>query len=151
MGRSIGRRPGTTTPPALLLWTSRRDASVPDSSKRSTVDLCSRASFPGAWARAAGRACVQRRAGIVWAAPRRPPAGGALGFAYAQPMSAARDARPIMLVVEDESEVRARIRGELERRYGSDYRVTCEGSALAALAKLERWRASAEPVALVLV
>ena len=56
-----------------------------------------------------------------------------------------------MLVVEDESEVRARIRGELERRYGSDYRVTCEGSALAALAKLERWRASAEPVALVLV
>jgi thioredoxin reductase (NADPH) len=66
-------------------------------------------------------------------------------------MSPARDARPIMLVVEDESEVRARIRGELERRYGSDYRVTCEGSALAALAKLERWRASAEPVALVLV
>jgi thioredoxin reductase (NADPH) len=66
-------------------------------------------------------------------------------------MSAARDTRPIMLVVEDESEVRARIRGELERRYGSDYRVTCEGSALAALAKLERWRASAEPVALVLV
>jgi thioredoxin reductase (NADPH) len=56
-----------------------------------------------------------------------------------------------MLVVEDESDVRARIRGELERRYGSDYRVTCEGSALSALAKLERWRASAEPVALVLV
>jgi thioredoxin reductase (NADPH) len=66
-------------------------------------------------------------------------------------MCAAQDTRPIMLVVEDQSEVRARIRGELERRYGSDYRVTCEGSALSALAKLERWRASAEPVALVLV
>jgi len=65
-------------------------------------------------------------------------------------MSAAHDTRPIMLVVEDESDVRARIRGELERRYGSDYRVTCEGSALAALAKLERWRAASEPVALVL-
>ena len=65
-------------------------------------------------------------------------------------MPAAGDKRPIVLVVEDESDVRARIRGELERRYGSDYRVTCEASALAALAKLERWRAAAEPVALVL-
>jgi thioredoxin reductase (NADPH) len=55
-----------------------------------------------------------------------------------------------MLVVEDESEPRALIRGELERRYGGDYRVTCQGSALAALAKLERWSAAAEPVALVL-
>jgi thioredoxin reductase (NADPH) len=55
-----------------------------------------------------------------------------------------------MLVVEDEGEVRALIRRELERRYGGDYRVTCEGSALAALEKLERWRASNHPVALVL-
>jgi thioredoxin reductase (NADPH) len=55
-----------------------------------------------------------------------------------------------MLVVEDESDVRARIREELERRYGSDYRVTCEGSALEALAKLERWRAKGHPVALVM-
>jgi thioredoxin reductase (NADPH) len=66
-------------------------------------------------------------------------------------MPAARGTRPIMLVVEDESDARARIRGELERRYGSDYRVTCERSALGALDKLERWRAAAEPVALVLV
>jgi thioredoxin reductase (NADPH) len=65
-------------------------------------------------------------------------------------MPAAPGTRPIVLVVEDESDARARIRGELERRYGSDYRVTCERSALAALAKLERWRAAAEPVALVL-
>ncbi len=55
-----------------------------------------------------------------------------------------------MLVVEDEGEARARIRGELERRYGGDYRVRCEGSALAALAKLERWRAAGDAVALVL-
>jgi thioredoxin reductase (NADPH) len=55
-----------------------------------------------------------------------------------------------LLVVEDESEKRALIRGELERRYGSDYRVTCEGSALSALSKLERWRAAGDPVALVL-
>jgi thioredoxin reductase (NADPH) len=59
--------------------------------------------------------------------------------------------RPRVLVVEDESEARARIRGELERRYGGDYRVRCEGSALNALAKLERWRAAGDPVALVLV
>jgi thioredoxin reductase (NADPH) len=65
-------------------------------------------------------------------------------------MAAARGTRPIMLVVEDESDARARIRGELERRYGSDYRVTCERSALRALAKLERWRAAGDPVALVL-
>jgi thioredoxin reductase (NADPH) len=65
-------------------------------------------------------------------------------------MPGGQDTRPIVLVVEDEGDVRARIRGELERRYGSDYRVTCEGSALAALAKLERWRATDEPVALVL-
>ena len=65
-------------------------------------------------------------------------------------MPAGQVPRPIVLVVEDESDARARIRGELERRYGSDYRVTCEASALGALAKLERWRASAEPVALVL-
>jgi thioredoxin reductase (NADPH) len=54
-----------------------------------------------------------------------------------------------MLVVEDDGSARARIRGELER-YGGDYRVTCEGSALAALEELERLHAAAEPVALVL-
>ena len=55
-----------------------------------------------------------------------------------------------MLVVEDENEARALIRGELERRYGSDYHVSCEKSALGALEKLERWHAAGEPVALVL-
>jgi thioredoxin reductase (NADPH) len=65
-------------------------------------------------------------------------------------MADAKASKPVMLVVEDEGEARARIRGELQRRYGSDYRVTCEGSALAALEKLERWRSAGEPVALVL-
>jgi thioredoxin reductase (NADPH) len=58
--------------------------------------------------------------------------------------------QPRMLVVEDESEIRARIRGELERRYGSDYRVRCVGSAVDALDMLERWRERGDRVALVL-
>ena len=73
------------------------------------------------------------------------PGSGTLGC-----MPTGEAAKPVMLVVEDESEARALIRRELERRYGSDYRVTCEGSALRALAKLERWDAAGEPVALVL-
>lgn len=55
-----------------------------------------------------------------------------------------------ILVVEDESEVRARIRGELDRRYGADYRVRCVGSAEDALAGLRRWREAGDRVALVL-
>jgi thioredoxin reductase (NADPH) len=65
-------------------------------------------------------------------------------------MSGTEAKPPAMLVVEDEGEPRALIRDELERRYGSDYRVRCEGSALAALARLERWRDSGQRVALVL-
>jgi thioredoxin reductase (NADPH) len=58
--------------------------------------------------------------------------------------------KPRILVVEDEREIRARIRGELERRYGSDYRVRCVGSATDALARIEGWREAGDPVALVL-
>src|SRR5918999_1200705 len=58
--------------------------------------------------------------------------------------------QPRVLVVEDESEVRARIRGELERRYGADYRVRCVGSATDALARLRHWREVGDPLALVL-
>jgi thioredoxin reductase (NADPH) len=58
--------------------------------------------------------------------------------------------KPRILVVEDEREVRARIRGELERRYGADYRVRCVGSATDALARIEGWRDAGDPVALVL-
>jgi thioredoxin reductase (NADPH) len=63
---------------------------------------------------------------------------------------AAEPPKPRVLVVEDEREVRARIRGELERRYGTDYRVRCVGSATDALARLEGWRETGDPVALVL-
>jgi thioredoxin reductase (NADPH) len=63
---------------------------------------------------------------------------------------AAEPPKPRVLVVEDESEVRARIRGELERRYGTDYRVRCVGSATDARARLERWREAGDRVALVL-
>jgi thioredoxin reductase (NADPH) len=58
--------------------------------------------------------------------------------------------KPRLLVVEDESEVRALIRGELDRRYGADYRVRCVGSAEDALARLRRWRDAGDRVALVL-
>ena len=57
---------------------------------------------------------------------------------------------PVILVVEDDDGARAQIRGELERRYGGDYRVTCQRSALAALDELKGMRAAEEPVALVL-
>ena len=61
-----------------------------------------------------------------------------------------RASRPVVLVVEDDDDARALIRTELERRYGGDYRVTCEGSATRALERLERMRSRAEQVALVL-
>jgi thioredoxin reductase (NADPH) len=59
-------------------------------------------------------------------------------------------AKPVMIVVEDETTARDRIRSELERRYGADYHVTCESSALRALSKLEHWRDERRQVALVL-
>jgi thioredoxin reductase (NADPH) len=58
--------------------------------------------------------------------------------------------RPVMLVVEGDDDARGRIRGELERRYGGDYRVACERSALSALEELKRLRSAREPVALIL-
>jgi thioredoxin reductase (NADPH) len=59
-------------------------------------------------------------------------------------------ATPVMLVVEDESSARDRIREELKRRYGSDYRVICEGSAKGALAKLDELKKAGEELALLL-
>ena len=65
-------------------------------------------------------------------------------------MTGTEPAKPVMIVVEDETSARDRIRGELERRYGADYHVTCESSALRALSKLEHWRDVRRQVALVL-
>jgi thioredoxin reductase (NADPH) len=65
-------------------------------------------------------------------------------------MTGVGSAGPVMIVVEDDSNVRALIREELQRRYGSDYRVTCEKSPLAALEKLEALHEAGEQVALIL-
>ena len=65
-------------------------------------------------------------------------------------MTRADSPGPWMLVVEDDSEARALIRSVLERRYGSDYRVTCEKSPLGALEKLEALREAGDQVALIL-
>jgi thioredoxin reductase (NADPH) len=57
---------------------------------------------------------------------------------------------PLLLVVEGGSSARERIRGELSRRYGADYDITCQRSAQAALTILDHRRHAGEPVALVL-
>jgi thioredoxin reductase (NADPH) len=57
---------------------------------------------------------------------------------------------PVLLAVDRDADALARVEGELTRRYGSDYRVLAEGSAIAALGTLERLRDEGEPVALVL-
>jgi thioredoxin reductase (NADPH) len=65
-------------------------------------------------------------------------------------MSGADSTGPVMLVVENDSEARARIREELGRRYGADYSVTCQASPLAAIARLEAAREAGQQVALLL-
>jgi thioredoxin reductase (NADPH) len=64
-------------------------------------------------------------------------------------MTGADSAGPLMLVVEDDAESRDLIREELRRRYGGDYRVTCQASPRAAIEKLEAVRRAGEQVALV--
>jgi thioredoxin reductase (NADPH) len=58
--------------------------------------------------------------------------------------------RPVLFVVDDDSEALARIREELTRRYGADYRVVCERSAGAALDRLREMRDAGEDVAVLL-
>lgn len=60
-----------------------------------------------------------------------------------------RDTRPLILAVDDDSEARGRITGELQR-YARDYRVVCNGSADSALVELESMRDAGESVAIVL-
>src|SRR5215211_905701 len=57
---------------------------------------------------------------------------------------------PVLLAVDDDAASRQRIRAELERRYGEDYRVTCADSPPAALGELQRAREAGDEVALVL-
>jgi thioredoxin reductase (NADPH) len=58
--------------------------------------------------------------------------------------------KPVLIAVDDDPEALARIRAELDRRYGGDYRVLCGSSPESAIARLEEIRAAGESVALVL-
>src|SRR5262245_35925041 len=57
--------------------------------------------------------------------------------------------KPVILVVDDEPEDLASLSEALTRRYGADYRVAQNASALAAMEDLERMRAAGESVALI--
>ena len=58
--------------------------------------------------------------------------------------------RPSLVVVDGNERELARTAAELRRRYGSDYRIVAERSAVVALARLEAMVASSEAVAVVL-
>ena len=58
--------------------------------------------------------------------------------------------QPVILVVDDEDEPRARVERELVRRHGSDYRIVATRSPHAALALLREALAAGDEVALVL-
>src|SRR5215211_1185318 len=60
------------------------------------------------------------------------------------------DAKPVVMAVDDSSGCLDRIRAELERRYGEDYRIICEGSATAAAKALDELHQANEEVAVVL-
>lgn len=57
---------------------------------------------------------------------------------------------PVLLVVDDDPDGLGRVAGELERRYGADYRILREGSFEAAEVTLEDLRSGEEEVALLL-
>src|SRR4029450_6406212 len=57
--------------------------------------------------------------------------------------------QPIILVVADDGRVVDALAGDLERRFGGDYRVLAERSPAAGLAALERLAGGEDPVALV--
>jgi thioredoxin reductase (NADPH) len=58
--------------------------------------------------------------------------------------------QPVLLAVDADPDALARTRGELTRRYGSDYVILAERSAAEGVRQLERLADSGEPVALVL-
>jgi thioredoxin reductase (NADPH) len=64
--------------------------------------------------------------------------------------SAADVGKPVLLAVDDEPEVLARIRDELTRRYAADYRVVCASSTAEACAELEAIGKAGGEVAVVL-
>ena len=58
--------------------------------------------------------------------------------------------QPVLLAVDGDPAAKTLILGELRKRYGADYEVSCEGSGAAALGALERVKARGGKVALVL-
>src|SRR5215211_3234405 len=57
---------------------------------------------------------------------------------------------PVLLAVDDDPNTLGRIEHELRQRYGSYYRVACEGSPEAGMRTLRELRAAGEDVAVVL-
>jgi thioredoxin reductase (NADPH) len=57
---------------------------------------------------------------------------------------------PLILVVADDEQMLDALAGDLERRFGGDYRVLAERSPTEAVATLERLAGDADPVALVI-
>ncbi len=49
--------------------------------------------------------------------------------------------KPILLMIDDQSDALETIRRELQKRYGADYEIICEQSPEAALQRLEALRA----------
>ena len=58
--------------------------------------------------------------------------------------------QPVILVVADDGRVLDPLAGDLERRFGGDYRILAERSPTAAVATLERLAGGPDPVALVI-
>jgi thioredoxin reductase (NADPH) len=75
---------------------------------------------------------------------------GSSGAGQPHEEAADRDERPVLLAVDDNAEARARITGELQRRYAADYRIYCESSSAAAEALLRELRDNGDEVAVVL-
>jgi thioredoxin reductase (NADPH) len=65
--------------------------------------------------------------------------------------AAARDEKPVIMAVDNDSAALKRIGDELARRHAGDYRILCEQSPLAALEKLQAMRERGEDVAIVLI
>jgi thioredoxin reductase (NADPH) len=59
-------------------------------------------------------------------------------------------ARPVLMAVDDDPVALGVLRQELDKRYGADYRLICDGDAEAGLRALERLQADGGQVALVL-
>jgi thioredoxin reductase (NADPH) len=58
--------------------------------------------------------------------------------------------KPVLVAIDDDADALGRVRSELERRFGSDYRIVTEDSGSSGLAELEALKADGADVAVVL-